>query len=228
MTFGSGPIALAVDVTGKETLDVPAGKFECYKLLIKPVQQIFWIATDPHRYVVKFEAGEINGVLQSIRTVKPGDKLEYRDKDLGFSFSVPAEWYVIPDAVSVQAPEKLLTLMDPGAEAVSALHVRPLDKLSEEQEKSVREWAKSEVAQAGRAKKEFRVREASWQERILDGHPAVSCLADFVHRERPRVQYFLFGLGKSTATVFTAHTEPDRSQAYGKRLDAIINSYKAN
>ena len=31
-SFGGGKIPIEVEVTGKETVEVPAGKFECYKL----------------------------------------------------------------------------------------------------------------------------------------------------------------------------------------------------
>ncbi len=116
-------------------------KFECYKLLVKPVQQTFWISADAHRYAVKFEAGGVTGVLQSIRQVKPDATVEYADKDLGFSLSAPADWYIIPDKASVKEPAKLAILVDPGAESVSALLVKPLDKLKDEHKASVRAWA---------------------------------------------------------------------------------------
>jgi hypothetical protein len=226
-TFGAGPIKLEAEVTGKETLEVPAGTFECYKLLVKPVQQTFWISTGPERYSVKFEAGGVSGVLQSIRQVKPGDTIKYSDADLGFSVSAPADWYFIPDKVSTKEPAKLVILMDPEAEAVSMLHVVPRENLKEEHRASVRAWAEEEVVDLGKAHKDFQVRAGSWKQREVGGHPAVSCVADFLHGERKRAQYAVFILGKATATFFAASTEPDRLEPFSKKLDKIVDSYEA-
>lgn len=226
-TFGAGPMKLDLKVTGKETVEVPAGKFECYKLLVKPVQQTFWISTDAHRYVVKFEAGGVTGVLQSIRQVKPGDMVKYGDDKLGFSLSAPADWYFIPDKVSVKEPAKLLIVVDPGAEAVSAILVQPLESLKAEQKASVRAWAEKELVDSQKGYKNFRVRADSWQKRTVAGHPAVSCVADFELNDRKRAKYHVFVLGKSTATRFVAQTDADRLDGFRKKFDKIIDSYKA-
>ncbi len=227
VTFGAGPIKLGVEVTGKETLEVPAGTFECYKLLIKPLQQTFWISTGPERYTVKFEAGGVSGVLQSIRQVKQGDTIKHSDDDLGFSLSAPADWYFIPDKMSVKEPAKLVILMDPEAEAVTALHVGPLAKLKDEHRASVRAWAEDKVVDIGKGHKDFQVRADSWQEQEVGGHTAVSCVADFVHGERKRVEYCVFILGKATATFFASHTELDRLDPFSKKLDKLIGNYEA-
>lgn len=226
-TVGSGPVKLDMEVIGKETLEVPAGAFECYKLLVKPVQQTFWISTGPERYTVKFQAGGVSGVLQSIRQVKPGDTVKHSDDDLGFSLSAPADWYFIPDKMSVKEPAKLVILMDPEAEAVSAIHVVPLENLKDEHKASVRAWAEEEVVDVGKTRKDFQVRADSWQERKVGGHPAASCVADFVHGERKRAEYFVFILGKTTATFFVSGTEPDRLDGFSKKLDKVVDSYEA-
>lgn len=225
-TVGSGPMKLDVEVTGKETLEVPAGKFECYKLFVKPVQQTFWISADAHRYAVKFEAGGVTGVLQSIRQVKPDATVEYSDKDLGFSLSAPADWYFIPDKASVKEPSKLAILVDPGAESVSALLVEPLDKLEDEHKTSVRAWAEHEVDDSKNVYKNFQVVADSWQERTVAGYPAVSCVATFDHGELNRAKYHVFVLGKSTASRFVARTAADRVDDFRREYDKVIDTYK--
>ena len=55
-----------VEVSGLETVTVPAGTFECFKL--KPSHgQTYWYSTDPHRYPVKYEAGDGVAELSAVR-----------------------------------------------------------------------------------------------------------------------------------------------------------------
>lgn len=227
VTFGGGRTTLETEVTGKETVEVPAGKFECYKLLVKPVQQTFWISADAHRYAVKFEAGGIVGELQSIRQVKPGDTVSYDDPKLGFSLSAPTDWYMIPDKVSAKEPERVLILVDPEAEAVSALVVQPVESLKQEQRASLRAWAEERLAEGKKVHKGHQVRPDSWQERKVAGHPALSYVADFEEGSTKRAKYCVFVLGKSTAAFFSANTERDRLEEFRKKFDKIVDGYKA-
>jgi len=226
-TFGGGLMKLETEVTGKETIEVAAGKFECYKLLVKPVQQTFWISSDSHRYAVKFEAGGVIGELQSIRQVKPGETVSYDDPKLGFSLSTPADWYVIPDKTAAKESERVLMLVDPEAEAVSALVVQPLESLKEQQRTSLRAWAEERLAEGKKVHKGHQVRPDSWQERKVAGHPALSYVADFEQGSTKRAKYCVFVLGKSTAAHFSANTERDRLEEFRKKFDKIIDGYKA-
>ena len=226
VTFGAGPLKLDLEVTGKETIEVPAGKFECYKLLVKQVQQTFWISTDANRYVVKFEAGGVIGVLQSIRQVKPDATVDYADKDLGFSLSAPADWYFIPGKASEQERTQVVTLVDPGAESAGTLLVKPLEKLEDEHKASVWAWAEHGVDETKKAFKNFQVLADSWQERKVAGYPAVSCVATFESGDLKRAQYQVFVLGKSTATHFAANTTADRVDDIRREFDMIIDTYK--
>jgi hypothetical protein len=225
-SFGAGAIELEGVVTGKETVEVPAGEFECYKLLVKPVQQSFWISADAHRYVIKFVAGGVTGVLQSVRQVQPGAMLEQSDDALGFSLSAPADWYFIPETNSVDETKQIFVLMDPDAEAVSGFHVQPLVKLPEEQRESVRAWAEKKLSDDGKKYKDFQVRADGWLECKVGGLPAIRCVADFIHGDQPRTQYRVFVLGKSTAASFSTRTTPDRLDEFRKKFDKIIDSYR--
>lgn len=225
-TFGGGAMKLNVEVTGIETVEVPAGKFECYRLFLKPVQQTFWISTDANRYVVKFEAGGVNGVLQSIRKVKAGAKVDYSDEKLGFSLSAPADWYFIPSKRDEDTPSRTIMLVDPGADGVNSLHVEPLDKLRDEHKTSVRAWAEHKTEDYKEANKNFQVAADSWQERTVAGKPAVSFVANFNQGNMKRTTYHVFVLGESTASRFEANTAPDRLDDLRREFDMIIDTYK--
>ena len=89
-TFGGGAIDIQVEVNGKETVTVPAGSFECYKVTLRPVNQVFWYTTDAHCYLVKFDAGGVTAELQRVGQNKPGETKPYRDDAFGFSLEVPS------------------------------------------------------------------------------------------------------------------------------------------
>jgi hypothetical protein len=55
-----------VEVSSLETVTVPAGTFECFKL--KPFHgQTYWYSSDPHHYLVRYEAGSAVGELTVVR-----------------------------------------------------------------------------------------------------------------------------------------------------------------
>jgi serine/threonine protein kinase len=65
--LAGGPLVnWEVEVSGLETITVPAGTFQCFKL--KPFYgQTYWYSTDPHRYLVKFDAGGMVAELSAVR-----------------------------------------------------------------------------------------------------------------------------------------------------------------
>ena len=70
---------IALEVIGKETVEVPAGKFDCYKVHLNMVNQDFWFSDDMHRYLVKFEAGPITAELMSITQRRPAEAVAFHD-----------------------------------------------------------------------------------------------------------------------------------------------------
>ena len=176
--------------------------------------------------MVKFEAGGISGVLQSIRQVKPGDMITQSGDKLGFSVTAPADWYFLPMKLGRKGSEELYYLTDPEAVSVTALRVRSLEDLSDEQRTSVRTWAEKKITETARASKDHQVRPDSWQEFQVGKFPAIRCFADYLHGEKKRSKYYVFLLGKSTAAMVSADTLPDQLDGFRKKLDPIIDSYK--
>ena len=93
-TLGGGIIPLGFEVVKKETLTVPAGKFECFKLQLS-VGQALWFADNAQRPLVKFEGGGAVGELAAITQRKAGVPIAFRDDDLGITFTAPADWMEI-------------------------------------------------------------------------------------------------------------------------------------
>jgi hypothetical protein len=225
-TMGDGAIKLEVEVTAKETIEVPAGKFECYRLLVKPVHQAFWISADEHRYLAKIEAGGVVMELASIRHNKPGEPVEYRNDELGFSLAAPTEWYLVQSEGGQDAKGVTYGLIDPEAVADSAVVVQRAEDLPEDLRASARAWADHDVAEAVKVYKDFKLRPDSWQTRKLSGHEAVSFVADYLAGQRKTVKYTVYVLGESTAAVFSMKVDADQFDAYRKSVDAIIETCK--
>lgn len=92
-SLGGGPIIrLNVEVTGTETVTVPAGTFPCYKLDLH-IGQVFWISTDAPRDIVKIEGGGVIMELTGVRRRDPTDPVKYVDPD-GFSLTAAPGWAI--------------------------------------------------------------------------------------------------------------------------------------
>jgi len=227
-TMGSGAMEIEVEVTGQETIEVPAGTFECYRLLVLKLQQIFWISTDEHRYLVKFEAGGVSAVLDTIRVNIPGEMVEYRDDTLGFSMAAPSEWYFVEREDPDEEDMVVYLLLDPEAEAISSLVAKPIEKLEDDQKESPRAMAESRIQEKLKAYKDFKVRSDSWTERTVSGNPSVSYIADYIAitRKEKMVQYCVYGLGESTAIEFCVKIERDHFDRFRSSIDSIVNTYR--
>ncbi|PHR96098.1 MAG: hypothetical protein COA78_29140 [Blastopirellula sp.] len=227
-TFGSGPIMLDVEVDGIETLEVGAGKFECFKLDIKKLQQTFWISTDANRYSVKFEAGGVTGELQSIRQVKPDSTTKHIDKDLNFSISAPGDWYFIEPPANGNKKSKRVYIIDPNAVGESLLTVSPLDKKGDDIRPTLREWAEEEAEGQTKAFKNFKVVPSSWQERTVDGKPAISFVANHDQGVQKWSKYCLVLKGETTASIFVVSTPREKMDAFRKDFDKLIDTFKVD
>ncbi len=151
-TFGGGKVEIEIEVNGKEMVEVPAGNFECYKVTLRPVNQIFWYTTDAHRYLVKFDAGGVSAELQRMGQNKPGEVRPYRDDAFGFSLDVPAGWYYLENTMPADKPTRIVTLVDPDMAAIQYVGVWKIDSIKDEDAKqSARAWAgiSTERGQAG-------------------------------------------------------------------------------
>ena len=81
---GGNIIPFKAEVTALETVTVPAGTFECYKIKLSIVNQTFWYSTDEHRYLVKFEAGGVIAELTGVEQRKASELAEQTDAEFDF------------------------------------------------------------------------------------------------------------------------------------------------
>ena len=87
-TLTGAKVDLGCEVPEKESITVPAGTFECYKLVLS-IGQTFWISADEHRYLVRFAAGGVSADLTRVWQAEPGPSII---DGKSFSLTLPAGW----------------------------------------------------------------------------------------------------------------------------------------
>lgn len=222
-------LGLKFEVTSQEEIQVPAGKFECFKVELS-LRQTFWYSTDAHRYLVKFEAGGIVAELVEVNQRKAGEPVKFQDPARNFSLVAPADW-----SFDRQEPEgakgKVITvaIRDPEAATTSVLYVQDLAYLGLDANKPVRDWAEQEVAiKWSKTMKDLQIRPDSWKERKVAGRPGLSVVADYIEGQEKKVAYGVFSVGKSNASKFFFYLGAEAFEGFQSKLDAIVDSYQVN
>ncbi len=233
-SFGGGKIPIEVEVTAKETVEVPAGKFECYKLHLGLVNQDFWFSTDANRYFVKMEAGGVTGELEQIGLNKPDGMKTYNDKEWGFSFSAPAGWYFYASDKPEKDDSRDFYLLDPEERATNFVGVWKVknDKAKDDKagtKKSARAFAEEAVAARIRELKDYKIRPDSWKEFTVGGLPAVSVIGDYVLVQQKKTDYSVHVLGQTTkAQLRVSSCAPRNSTASAPSLTRSWTRSKSN
>ncbi len=224
---GGSVVPVKLEVTAVEKVEVPAGTFECYKAELN-IHQTFWYSTDPHRYLVKFEAEGIVVELAEVTQRKAGEPVCYQDAQYHFSLCSPSDWNFFLAAKRTENSKSEITLVDPDALANTQVVVGSLDKLKPEQRKSLRDWADSEIADPENGMKDLKVRPDSWQERTVSGQPALSVISDFVDGKDKKVAYAVFSFNGTNGVNLHTLIDAKDFDAFKPKFDALVDSFKTN
>jgi len=220
-------IPVGLEVTGEEPVEVPVGKFNCWRVKLN-IGQVFWYSTGPKHELVKFEAGGAIAELTSIAQRRPDEVVPFHDDELGFSLVAPPNWVVflrkIPQRKSVS-----VLLLDPEADCGSSeLSLLPTEERSEEERKSSRAWA--EAALKDTISKELegvKLQEDSWKEQKIGGLSGVSFVVDFTENDKPQKGFFIYALGPKTSLRFQMSCAPDKFDALQSAFLSVAVSYKS-
>jgi hypothetical protein len=223
-SLGSQVISLKFVVSEPEKVEIPAGTYNCYKVVLS-VGQIFWYSNDTNRYLVKFEAGGVIAELAGVTHGAPGEKAAYTDDTNGFSLTAPAGWFFDREDADTKGTTKV-RIVDPDGSADSSLTVATLDSLKPEEKKSLRDYANLQVANAATMYKDFQTRSNSWKDRTIAGQPAVSAIADYTQGNTKKVGYGVWSFGKTNGVYFEMLTSAKDFDSLQPKMDAIIDSYQ--
>jgi hypothetical protein len=227
---GGNIIPIKLNVTGVETLEVPAGKFECHKVEMSLItgKQTFWYSTDAHRYLVKFEAGGVAAELTAVQVRKPGEPVAFKDDGLGVSLTAPADWAFFRSDPLKGIDANFISVIDPEAIGTSTLTLSSgMVKSNLDEAKTVRNWAEQEIADGVKiGKNDGKMRSDGWTERTLDGHAAVSALSDREENKEQQVVYTVYAIINTKGIKFKFMIPSGDFERLKPTLDAIIDSFK--
>jgi len=229
VTFTGGKhLEVAMEVLEKETVTVPAGEFECYKVKLEienVLSQSLWFSADANRYLVKLDAEGIVGELASITKNVAGEPVEYTDQRLGFTLSVPAGWYVYEFGEDKSQATKI-HLVDPDGASLNVLNAGALELTQIDVTKPVREYAMDRVSRSQLRLKGYTVRPDSWVERSINSRSAVSFVADYLDKGKAMVEYRTYVLGEATLSRLRVHCKADRLDEIKPTIDQILSTFK--
>jgi hypothetical protein len=220
--MGGAVIPIGIEVPVKETLEVPAGKFDCYKVVLN-IGQTLWFSADAHRYLVKFEGGGVTGQLTSVAQRKAGGAVQFHDDALGVSFHTPADWVIYKATKGQPGKQVLIRTFDPNGDSTDGgLRLIPTDALTAEMRKSARSWAESDLKKST----DMKLRADSWQNHNIGGRLGVSYIADAIENDKPVVQWLCYVLGTKTSEFFVIAAPPEKFDALRAEFETVITSYR--
>lgn len=223
---GGNLIPIQLDVTGPESVTVPAGTFDCFKVELN-IKQTFWFSSDAHHYLVKFEAGGVIAALASVPSNQPTEPARMVDSIRNFSVLVPAGWMAERKPGPDGAKRTEFILLDPEAIAVTNVKVENLENYGEAARVSVRAFAEHQVEQGKKYSKEFVVRADSWTNTTVAGQPAVSFIADaVVQGNLQQTVRGIFAFVDGMAVDISSYTSKEDCESFRPKTDAIAASYK--
>lgn len=218
-------IAVDVDleVTGRETVEVPAGTFDCDVVELSVDNQTFWISTGPERYLVKVKASGAVIELAGVDRVTEDAPLPFAIDDEFFTFAgtLPAGWLAHP--FRQRETKGVVRLLDTDALTISSLE---FDQCPKEGCPGVEETAERELKGAQKRFKDWTLRQDSWRSFEIDGHSAIAFAGDFDNDGQPWVQYRIYTLSEDTRFEFIFRVPADQFETLRPEFDAILASLR--
>ena len=168
-----------IKVVGRETVTVPAGTFDCYRVAVSD-QNIdrdreCWISMDSHSYPVKSTFANTIEVLESVTTADGDRTVSFQDSLTGVSLSAPPAWVIKGFDLNV-AVRILITDPELNCEGeiwVENRHESKPVELSPARQANAFQYDKSKV-------KEFAVRTGSQDTTPISGLHSLRWIVDYL------------------------------------------------
>ena len=214
--------AAVLEVEGIDTVTVPAGTFECYRVEIgvPPYVETHWFSTGADRTVVKVENSEIIVELLEIDRL-PGGSWEFEEARTGMRLTVPGGWDVQQSSFRFAEHEYFLLIFPPGMKAKAAAVGQRLDR-----EMTAREFAEMDLEIYRSRRSSYRIVEGSWVELEVDGAPAVGVTATLRTENQEQREYRVYVAGPKGYHWFIYRATPDRFDELRDEFDRLVESVK--
>ncbi len=217
-----GPIKINLRVSGIEDIELPIGKFRCYKVELPEVHQTLWIAVDGARPMVKMEAMGASVELVKTQRMDMGPVI-YQDPKFSLSFAAPRGWIVVPDS---DDHETTLFLLDPEAKGGVTISAEEQTTGRPEIAKELHASLDEHVRRRSKVHTEYKIRQDSVQSRQIGGTQALSCVAEFLDDKTSMVEYLTWVRSENTDSLFSATVEASGFDEFRKRIDPILENLK--
>jgi hypothetical protein len=179
------PVQMELVVTGIESVETPAGRFNCYKISFKSIGQTLWIGVDKARPLVKFQSGNVEANLVKVWGAEnPMEPIARVVKAAGGKMDEPLVPYPdnpYPDSPLINSIRSSIHLGIPsdGAGASVTIHkiYTPPSELAQTLQRAMQDASRKHPQTSWNG--DYQVRPESVQTREIGGHPALTCLLDY-------------------------------------------------
>jgi hypothetical protein len=228
----SGVVDARIQVVGRETVTVPAGTFDCYKVTVSmgPVharEEPYWISADAHRYPVR-EGSSYFRDLTKIARWDPAALTPFDDEAWGVSVTPPRGWVFARSQPRENETSFTAGFASPDAEVSCSVEFR-----SEAGYGWRREWLPREAAGHGlRSKATARpthtVRDASWTDAPVAGLPAARYLADYrdAPADKDMTEYAAYVRSQATFADVSCRAEKAVFEGRKAEMEALMESLR--
>lgn len=173
---------VAVQVEGREVVEVPAGRFDCFRVsaTVGGISEHYWIAANPRRTLVKTVSSSAKLKLVSIgrRSLEAAVR---KLPDAGLSVAVPAGWRLVKNSV-VSKHHGFAQLFAPELETWGMFYRVPANG------QTARDRAEKQIAGMKKKVNGYTLRPGGIETRTLGGFPAVSFTSDLTLRGWPMTE----------------------------------------
>jgi hypothetical protein len=212
-------VPLECKVVGKDTVETPAGKFECFKLQMPIVHQTFYFSADEHRYLVKFEAGGVIAELAKVFTMEPGKSTIFDSGSI--TCDLPIDWFTYATPATGEFPP-IVYLLNTNDKIVSEILVRPRKEIKNLD--SITAWRDAAIEEYRKTHTDLQIRKGSQVDAKIADSPAASFVVDFKEGDKKLAMYETKIFGDQTAVTIRVRLPVDQLDAYRKQLDQVVKS----
>lgn len=176
-----------------QSVTVPAGDFQCYLIEVELttnsdtiIKAKAWISDDRHRYLVRYEVGDITDELQNV-SLLPSETRRHEDAK-GINLDLPDNWSVFYK--NSYEPTKEPTFLQPMRVDLMAAEYNVYHRHDVDWENATMDDAVSELNSWDYSwLKSYTFNPESVEHLTVNGQPAVRFQADVVFKTEPLVYY---------------------------------------
>ena len=218
--LGGAKVSIGLEVPKMETIEVPAGKFECFRLQLD-IGQTFYIANNEQRYIVRFEAGGVSAELTTVQSKVVSGQTKVKTER--FALSLPPDWFAYTPSNTNNKEKTHTFLIDPNGEINSSIEAGPANELKTKHD-SVMSWAQASIDERTKRMKGFTLSDKGLQATKIGDREAATAEFEFVDGVRPMKSkgFAIFGDSSAINIRFTASA--DRYESMQPAIDAILAS----